>query len=143
MALRVFIAESSVSARGYQEPVIPLGDLTAADQPGDRAACFSLSHKPEVISHGEIACSASSMLPKSALVMSMQGSDPALANRLISEYGMSRHLYNRLVYAPRALIVNARYNDAGSTLRRPTPSGDRGRGRYLRSIYLDVKVTGS
>jgi hypothetical protein len=38
--------------------------------------------------------------PKSALVMAMQDNDPALANRLISQYGTSKHLCDRLNDSP-------------------------------------------
>jgi hypothetical protein len=39
--------------------------------------------------------------------MAMRSSDSALANRLISQYGTSKHLCDRLVYAWPTLGVNA------------------------------------
>jgi hypothetical protein len=43
--------------------------------------------------------------PKSALVMAMQDNDPALANRLISQYGTSKHLCDRLIYASADILA--------------------------------------
>jgi hypothetical protein len=41
---------------------------------------------------------ASPMRPESALIMAMRNSDQALANRLISQYEMLKHLCDRLTY---------------------------------------------
>src|SRR2546427_10109854 len=76
--------------------------------PGGRSAhprhrqdreCFSLSHKPEAVSHGEIERSSSL---KNASLRSSRRCRAVirlLTNRLISQYEMSKHLRDRLVYA--------------------------------------------
>jgi hypothetical protein len=101
-------AHNGGSGRGYQELSAPLVVPTMAKQAGGRAVCFSLSHKPEAVSHGEIERSAS--LENSSLRWSWRYRAVVrpLANQLISQYEMSQHLCNRLVYAAPALGVNAR-----------------------------------
>jgi hypothetical protein len=47
----------------------------------ERGACFSLSHNPECVSHREMERSASLLHPRSALVMAVRSSSPALAHR--------------------------------------------------------------
>jgi hypothetical protein len=62
-------------------------------------AWFSLSHKPETVSHGEMERPGTPMHLKSALVTVIRGSVGPWPMGAVSQYETSNHLCNRLGYA--------------------------------------------
>ena len=64
-----------------------------------QSAWFSLSHKPNCVSHREMGRSASLLHVKSALVTAVRSSSPTLSTARISQDETSKPLRDRLGYA--------------------------------------------
>jgi hypothetical protein len=60
---------------------------------------FSLSHKPECVSHREIGVFCEPVVAQSALVMAVRSSSPTLPTAQISQYETPKPLCDRLTYA--------------------------------------------